>query len=69
MAKGNRLVWIDLEMTGLDPEQERIIEMATLITDSELNLIAKARCLRCISPTLLWARWTSGVPVLTAKVV
>ena len=41
MAKGNRLVWIDLEMTGLDPEQERIIEMATLITDSELNLIAE----------------------------
>jgi len=35
MAKGNRLVWIDLEMTGLDPEQERIIEMATLITDSD----------------------------------
>ena len=35
------LVWIDLEMTGLDPEHERIIEVATLITDGELNLIAE----------------------------
>ncbi|MCC5884238.1 MAG: oligoribonuclease [Halomonas sp.] len=35
------LVWIDLEMTGLDPERERIIEVATLITDGELNLIAE----------------------------
>ncbi|NIC06881.1 oligoribonuclease [Billgrantia bachuensis] len=35
------LVWIDLEMTGLEPERERIIEVATLITDSDLNLIAE----------------------------
>ena len=35
------LVWIDLEMTGLDPEQDRIIEMATIITDGDLNLIAE----------------------------
>ena len=35
------LVWIDLEMTGLDPEQDRIIEMATIITDGNLNLIAE----------------------------
>jgi len=35
------LVWIDLEMTGLDPERDAIIEIATLITDSELNLIAE----------------------------
>ena len=35
------LVWIDLEMTGLDPEKERIIEIATLITDSQLNYIAE----------------------------
>ena len=30
------LVWIDLEMTGLDPEKEKIIEIATIITDSNL---------------------------------
>lgn len=35
------LVWMDLEMTGLDPEVDRILEVATLVTDSELNLIAE----------------------------
>ena len=39
-AKDN-LIWIDLEMTGLDPEKERIIEIATLITDSQLNVLAE----------------------------
>jgi len=35
----NNLIWIDLEMTGLIPEQDKIIEIATAITDSELNLL------------------------------
>ncbi len=35
------LVWIDLEMTGLDPQQDRIIEIATLVTDKDLNLLAE----------------------------
>jgi oligoribonuclease len=35
------LVWIDLEMTGLDPQQDRIIEIATLVTDKQLNLLAE----------------------------
>ena len=35
------LVWMDLEMTGLDPERERIIELAVLITDGELELVAE----------------------------
>ncbi len=35
------LVWIDCEFTGLNPEVDRIIEIATLITDSELNIIAE----------------------------
>ncbi len=35
------LVWMDLEMTGLDPETDAIIEMATVVTDSELNVIAE----------------------------
>lgn len=34
------MVWIDLEMTGLDIENESIIEIATIVTDSELNIIA-----------------------------
>jgi len=37
----DNLIWIDLEMTGLDPEKERIIEIATLITDSQLNILAE----------------------------
>ena len=36
-----RIVWADLEMTGLDPDRERIIEIALLITDGELNTIAE----------------------------
>src|SRR5579872_6998326 len=36
------LIWIDLEMTGLDPEKERIIEMATIVTDPQLNTIAES---------------------------
>ena len=35
------LVWMDLEMTGLDPEHDRIIEIATIITDSDLQVIAE----------------------------
>lgn len=35
------LIWIDLEMTGLDPEQERIIEIATIVTDKDLNILAE----------------------------
>ena len=33
------IVWIDLEMTGLDPDKERIIEAAVIVTDSDLNII------------------------------
>lgn len=39
MTFSENLVWIDLEMSGLDPEMERILEMATIITDSSLNII------------------------------
>ncbi|XP_051973746.1 small fragment nuclease [Xyrauchen texanus] len=36
-----RMVWVDLEMTGLDIEKDEIIEMACIITDSDLNIIAE----------------------------
>ena len=39
MTNINLLAWIDLEMTGLDPEKHHIIEMASLITDADLNII------------------------------
>lgn len=37
----NNLVWIDLEMTGLSPEDDRIIEIATLVTDHKLHILAE----------------------------
>jgi oligoribonuclease len=37
----NHLIWIDLEMTGLDPDTDSIIEIATLVTDQDLNLLAE----------------------------
>ena len=41
MSYSENLVWMDLEMTGLDPEKERIIEIATIITDSSLAILAE----------------------------
>ncbi|AIL97416.1 oligoribonuclease [Corynebacterium ureicelerivorans] len=38
-AKDNRIVWVDLEMTGLDPARHVIVEVAALVTDAELNII------------------------------
>ncbi len=40
-ANENNLIWIDLEMTGLDPKRDRIIEIATLVTDANLNVLAE----------------------------
>lgn len=36
-----RLIWIDLEMTGLDTDHDHILEIATIVTDAELNLLAE----------------------------
>ena len=41
MALRDTLVWIDLEMTGLDPDRDCIIEIATIVTDSALNVLAE----------------------------
>lgn len=41
MSKDNNLIWIDLEMTGLDPDTDYIIEIATVVTDPELNILAE----------------------------
>ena len=46
----NRLIWIDLEMTGLEPERDVIIEIATLVTDEQLNILAEGPVLAVHQP-------------------
>lgn len=70
----DRLVWIDLEMTGLNPEKERIIEVATLITDADLNVVAEGPVIAVRQPDELlaemdeWCTRTHGESGLTARV-
>ncbi len=42
MVESDNLVWMDLEMTGLDPKENKIIEVATVITDRNLQIIAES---------------------------
>jgi oligoribonuclease len=46
----NNLIWLDLEMTGLDPFTDRILEIATLVTDSNLELVAEGPVLAVHQP-------------------
>lgn len=74
MSREFNLIWVDLEMTGLDPEQDRIIEIATIVTDANLNIIAEGPNLVIKqSDTLLdsmdeWCTRQHGQSGLTAKV-
>ncbi|MDG5499320.1 oligoribonuclease [Marinobacter sp. BGYM27] len=74
MASSDRLVWIDLEMTGLDPEKERVIEIATIVTDSDLNLVAEGPVLaihqsdEVLSGMDEWCTRTHGDSGLTRRV-
>lgn len=71
---GRSLVWMDLEMTGLYPEKDRIIEMATVITDSDLRIIAEGPVIVINQPTELldgmdeWNTRTHAKTGLTDKV-
>ena len=44
-AAASRLIWIDLEMTGLNSQKDFIIEIATIVTDGELNILAEGSAL------------------------
>lgn len=73
-SKNNNLVWMDLEMTGLDPDVDTILEIATLITDAELNVIAEGPNLAVHQPDSVleamgeWCKQHHGDSGLTERV-
>lgn len=73
-VKDQRLVWLDMEMTGLDPEKERIIEVAVVVTEPDLTVVAEGPVLVIHqSDTLLdamdnWNKGTHGRSGLIDKV-
>lgn len=70
-----RLIWIDLEMTGLDPATDQILEIATIVTDRDLNILAEgpALAIRHSLATLEamdeWNRGTHGKSGLWQRVL
>lgn len=50
MNKETNLIWLDMEMTGLDPERDHIIEVATLVTDEQLNVLAEGPTIAIYQP-------------------
>ncbi|HBH35103.1 MAG TPA: oligoribonuclease [Gammaproteobacteria bacterium] len=53
MQNPNYLIWIDLEMTGLDTENDQIIEIATVITDAELGTVAEGPVIAIHQPAVV----------------
>ncbi|MCP4753199.1 MAG: oligoribonuclease [Proteobacteria bacterium] len=74
MDKKNHLIWIDLEMTGLNSEIDRILEIATVITDTDLNIVRKGLELAIFQEDKIlenmddWCRDHHGRSGLTDKV-
>ncbi len=50
MFSDQNLIWVDMEMTGLDPDNDAVIEIATIVTDSELNTLAEGPVLAIFQP-------------------
>ena len=66
-ADPNNLIWIDMEMTGLVPDSDRIIEIAVLVTDAQLNLIAEGPVLVVKQPDEVLAAMDSWNRSVHAK--
>jgi oligoribonuclease len=70
----DNLIWIDLEMTGLHPETDRIIEVATIVTDRDLNILAEGPVIAVhqsdatLAAMDAWNTRTHGASGLTARV-
>jgi oligoribonuclease len=70
----SRLIWIDLEMTGLKPDADHIIEIATVVTDKNLNTLAEGPVLAIHQPDEVlnamddWNRRQHGASGLAARV-
>ena len=56
----NNLIWMDLEMTGLEPQINRILEMAAVVTDPQLNVIAEGQLI--LGAASLLAVWKVKLP-------
>ncbi len=73
-VKDQRLVWLDMEMTGLDPEKERIIEVAVVVTEADLTFVAEGPVLVIHQSNALldamdnWNKGTHGSSGLIEKV-
>lgn len=73
-ATPDNLVWIDLEMTGLSPDLDHIIEIATIVTDADLNVIAEGPVIAIHQPEPVlagmdeWNRRTHGESGLADRV-
>lgn len=74
MSRIDRLIWIDLEMTGLVPETDRIIEIATIATDADLEVLAEGPVIAIcqaeatIAAMDAWNTRTHGASGLTSRV-
>src|SRR4030095_6665461 len=74
MPSSDYLIWIDLEMTGLKPDTDVIIEMATIVTDANLDIVAEGPVIAIHQPAHVldatddWNKRTHGASGLIERV-